>query len=70
MKNRRKLADRRQYNAKQDREFPCNRRVRPCRRLNNISVKWLSEDMLIRHPVIWLAFHKAGLLKKKDDPKR
>jgi hypothetical protein len=67
MKNRRKLADRRHYNAKQDREYPCNRRVRPCRRLNNISAKWLSEETLIRHPVIWLTFRKAGLLKKTDD---
>ena len=66
MKNRRNLADRRQYNARQDREYPFNRRARPCRRLNNLSVKWLSEDTLIRHPVIWLAFHRAGLLKKTD----
>lgn len=66
MQNRRKLADRRQYNARQDRAYTCNRRVRPCRRLNNISAKWLSGDTLIRHPVIWLAFRKAGLLKKTD----
>ena len=69
MKNRRKLADRRQYNAKLDRAYSRNRRVRPCRRLNNISAQWLSEDTLIRHPVIWLAFRKAGLLKKADDQK-
>ena len=67
MKNRRKLADRRHYKAKQDREYPCNRRVRPCRRLNNISAKWLSEETLNRHPVIWLTFRKARLLKKTDD---
>ena len=44
MRERRKVQDRRAYNSKQDQAFPYNRRVRPCRRLNNISVKWYPFD--------------------------
>lgn len=60
MKDRRKLADRRAYNARQDREYPCNRRYRPCRRLNNISADWIPTDIISRHPVISLMFSKLG----------
>jgi hypothetical protein len=60
MGNRRKTKDRRAYNLKQDNEHRCNRRYRPCRRLNNISAKWLPREALIRHPVIWFKFHQLG----------
>lgn len=60
MKNRRKVNDRRAYNSQQDREYSCNRRYRPCRRLNNISADWISTDTISRHPVISLMFRKLG----------
>jgi len=40
MKERRKLQDRRAYKQEQDAVYPHNRRNQPCRRLNNISVRW------------------------------
>jgi hypothetical protein len=42
-----------------------NRRYRPCRRLNNISVKEVHMDTFIRPPYLWLAFRMMGY-KKKD----
>jgi len=44
MKNRRKVKDRRDNNYKQDLLFPCNRRNRPDRRLNSISVEFIPLD--------------------------
>jgi len=58
MSNRRKILDRRFHNLKKDKEHPCNRRYRPCRRLNNISAKWIPMETLMRHPVIWFKLHK------------
>jgi hypothetical protein len=60
MGNRRKILDRRAHNLKLDKEHRCNRRYRPCRRLNNISAKWLPREALMRHPVIWFKFHQLG----------
>jgi hypothetical protein len=60
MANRRKTIDRRAYNLKQDNEYRCNRRYRPCRRLNIISAKWFPRETLMRHPVIWYKLHKLG----------
>lgn len=54
MKERRKDTDRRAYIKKQDKAYSCSRRYRPCRRLNNISVKWYPFDestTLISEPV-------------------
>jgi hypothetical protein len=62
MGNRRKTMDRRSNNLKQDKEHRCNRRYRPCRRLNNISAKWFPSprEVLMRHPVIRSKFHQLG----------
>ena len=60
MKDRRKILDRRAYNRKQDRAYPCNRRYRPCRRLNNISANWVPLETVTRHPVIWRMFRRQG----------
>jgi hypothetical protein len=60
MKNRRKVNDRRAYNPEQDRLPSCNRRYRPCRRLNNISADWIPMETITRHPVIPLMFRKRG----------
>jgi hypothetical protein len=60
MGNRRKIIDRRAHNLKLDKEHRCNRRYRPCRRLNNISAKWFPREDLMRHPVIWFKFHQLG----------
>jgi hypothetical protein len=58
--DRRKVKDRRANILKQDQAYKCNRRIRPCRRLNNISVKWIPMDAIKQHPVIWHMFHKLG----------
>jgi hypothetical protein len=63
MENRRKVKDRRAYNQEQDRGYPCNRRYRPCRRLNNISANWIPTATITRHPVISLMFRKLGYEK-------
>jgi len=44
IKERRKVKDRRAYNQEKDQAYPYNRRIRPCRRLNNISVRWHPSD--------------------------
>ena len=60
MKNRRKVKDRRAYNLMQDQAYPCNRRFRPCRRLNSISVEWVPKNTVSQHPVILQMFSKLG----------
>jgi hypothetical protein len=60
MGNRREIKDRRSNNLKHDREYRCNRRFRPCRRLNNIQAKWLHGETLMRHPLIWFKFRQLG----------
>ena len=67
MENRRKIIDRRFNNLKLDREHRCNRRYRPCRRLNNIAAEWLPMETLMRHPVIWFKFHKLGYGRNKNE---
>jgi len=67
MNNRRKITDRRFHDLKQDRAFLCNRRYRPCRRLNNISAKWISMETLMRHPVIWFKLHKLINDRENND---
>ena len=49
MNNRRKIIDRRANNLKQDKGHRYNQRYRPCRRLNNISVKWIPLENINRH---------------------
>jgi hypothetical protein len=56
----RREKDRRGYNLKQDQECLYKRRIRPCRRLNNISAEWISMETVSRHPVIWQMFRKQG----------
>jgi hypothetical protein len=68
-KDRRKVQDRRANNLKQDQAFPHNRRYRPCRRLNNISVEEVDVDTFIHHPYLWLAFHVLGYRRKEKNKK-
>jgi hypothetical protein len=68
MSNRRKIIDRRANNLKLDKAYPYNRRYRPCRRLNNISVKWIPMETLKRHPVIWFKFHR--LIHGRNNPEQ
>jgi hypothetical protein len=60
MNERRKAKDQRANDLKQDQAYKCNRRIRPCRRLNNISAEWIPMGAIKRHPVIWYMFHKLG----------
>jgi hypothetical protein len=62
MGNRRKIINRRAHNLKLDKE---HRRNRPCRRLNNISAKWIPRETLMRHPIIWFKFHQLGYGRSK-----
>ena len=64
--NRRKTQDRRANDLKKDQEFPCNRRHRPCRRLNNISVEEVHIDTFIRNPSHRLALRKIGFKRKNN----
>ncbi len=57
---RRKVKDRRANDLKQDQAFPYNRRYRPCRRLNNISVGEIHVDTFVRHPSLWAKFRHLG----------
>jgi hypothetical protein len=66
--NRRIIIDRRLNNLKQDKEHRCNRRYRPCRRLNNISAKWIPMEALMRHPIIWFKFHK--MIHSRNNPEQ
>lgn len=59
-KNKRKVTDRRGHNLKQDQAFSCNRRFRPCRRLNSITAEWVPMETITRHPVIWNIFRRLG----------
>ena len=68
-KDRRKVKDRRANNLKQDQEFPRNRRYRPCRRLNNISVEPVTLETFIRHPSLWLRLHLMGYVHEEDKEK-
>jgi hypothetical protein len=61
---RRKVRDRRANDLKLDQTFPCNRRFRPCRRLNNISAEWIPSETITRHPVIRQMFRKLGCVQK------
>ena len=60
MSNKRKVNDRRGHNLSQDQEHACNRRIRPCRRLGNISAEWIPISTVSRHPVICDMFRKLG----------
>jgi hypothetical protein len=60
MNAKRRAKDRRGHNLMQDKEYRCNRRIRPCRRLDSISAEWVSMDTVSRHPVIWQMFQKLG----------
>jgi hypothetical protein len=57
---KRKIKDRRANDLKQDQAFPCNRRFRPCRRLNNISVGEVHMDTFVRQPSLWVKFCNLG----------
>lgn len=57
---KRKTKDRRANDLKQDQEFPCNRRYRPCRRLNNIEVGDVHMDTLLLHPSLSDRFRHLG----------
>jgi len=67
MKDRRKVKDGRSQNLCQDQQYSRNRRFRPCRRLNSISAKWISREMLIRHPIIWFKFRQIGFGQKTTE---
>ena len=56
----RSTKDRRANNLKKDQAFSCNRRFRPCRRLNNISVGEVHMDTFVRHPSLWARFRQLG----------
>jgi len=60
MNGERRGKDRRGHNLKQDQEYPRNRRIYPCRRLDSISAKWISMKTVRRHPVIWQMFRKLN----------
>jgi hypothetical protein len=60
MHEKRKVQDRRAHNLKQDQAHPRNRRIRPCRRLDNISAEWIPMNTISRHPVIFNMFRKLG----------
>jgi len=62
---RRKTKDRRANDLKQDQAFPHNRRYRPCRRLNSISVKEVHMDTFIRNPYLWLELRMMGYKKEE-----
>jgi hypothetical protein len=68
-KDRRKVLDRRANNLKKDQGFPRNRRYRPCRRLNNISVEPVTLETFIHHPSLWLKLHLLGYMHKEDKKK-
>ena len=50
MNDKREIKDRRANNLTQDQTYPYNRRTRPCRRLDSISVKWIAPDNINRLP--------------------
>jgi hypothetical protein len=54
--DRRKEKDRRAYILKQDKVYKCNRRIRPCRRLESISAEWIPMGAIKRYPIIWHMF--------------
>jgi len=54
------VKDRRANNLEQDQNYPHNRRIRPCRRLQNISAELIPEDTVLRHPVICQMFRHLG----------
>jgi hypothetical protein len=58
MKERRKTTDRRNNDLKQDLLLTCNRRIRPDRRLNNISAEWISMSEASHQAVARLVFSK------------
>jgi hypothetical protein len=60
MNDRRKAKDRRAFNMEQDGAYKCNRRIRPCRRLNGISAEWIPMGAINRHPDIWHMFRELG----------
>jgi hypothetical protein len=66
---RRRTKDRRANDLKQDQAFPHNRRYRPCRRLNNISVEPVTLETFIRQPTLWLRLHLMGYVHKEDKKK-
>jgi hypothetical protein len=60
MNDRRKTADRRSFNTRQDKAYPNNRRRFPDRRLNNISAEWVPLNHVHNHPATGTLL--AGLL--------
>jgi hypothetical protein len=60
MKDRRNGKDRRAYNRMQDQAYQCNRRIRPCRRLDSISAEWIPMDAISRHPATWQMFRNLA----------
>ena len=58
--DRRKGKDRRAYNPRQDEAYKCNRRIRPCRRLDSISAEWIPMGAIKQHPGIWHMFREQG----------
>ena len=64
MNDKRKDTDRRAHDLLQDQERLCNRRIRPCRRLDSITAEWIPMNTINRHPVIWNMFRKLGYAQK------
>jgi hypothetical protein len=64
--DRRKTKDRRANDLEQDQAFACNRRIRPCRRLNNISVDEVTLETFIHQPYLWLSLRHMGYVPKKE----
>jgi hypothetical protein len=60
MDNRRKVTDRRiTFSGKDKSEaYTCNRRIRPDRRLNSISLEWIPIENIKLHPVTRLVFSR------------
>ena len=57
--NRRNGADRRTEEMK----LPYNRRIRPDRRLNSISVEWIPDDEINLHPLVRRALSVVRKIK-------
>ena len=64
----RRLSERRAFrnlsrfplNTRGDEWILSERRQMPCRRLNSISARWIPVETVLRHPILWLKFHKMG----------
>ena len=58
MRERREKTDRRANDYQQDQLFRCNRRIRPDRRLNSISIEWIPMEHILLHPTTRLVFNR------------